>query len=318
MDIYLHIGSHRTATTTFQSYLTRNSTVLTAAGLSVWGPKRLRDGFFSGLLKRPQDITPDDQRRAHRSLGRIGVELTLAERQGLRAVLLSEENIMGSVRNNLRQQVLYPDLDFRLDRLRPAFQGRVRRVGIGIRSYDSYWASALAFAVARGHRCPTEEVLDRLVTQPRRWRHVIEEVAAVLGGAEIIVWPFEAIAGRPERQLASLAGPQMPLPTAGARDWCNASPRVDDLRRLAATQGQAPELLPRGEGRWQPFDEAQQLAMRAQYAQDLAWLRDGADGLATLVEDRMKHLRFGDTREHAAPGQMRRGHGHDRQERGVV
>lgn len=318
MDIYLHIGAHRTATTTFQKYLMRNSKVLASTGLAVWGPKRLRDGFFSGLVKRPQDITEDDQRRAHRSFGRISVELTLAERDGMQGLLISEENMIGSVRNNLREQRLYPDVAARLNRLRPAFGDKVRRVAVGIRSYDSYWASSLAFAVARGHRCPTTDMLDRLVTQPRRWRQVIQDVAATFDPAEIIVWPFEAVAGRPERKLERLAGPQRLLPAGGARDWCNASARAEELRDMATMQGQPGHLLPRGEGRWQPFDEAQKLAMRAQYAQDLAWLRDGADGMATLVEDRMTEVHSGEARKHAPLGQMRRGQRHDRQERGVV
>ncbi len=62
-----------------------------------------------------------------------------------------------------------------------------------------------------------------------------------------------------------------------------------------------------GEGRWHPFDSAQTAALREAYADDLLWLRAGADGLATLIEENGP----GQAGEHPPAGQTTRGHAND-------
>ena len=50
MDIILHLGAHRTATTSFQHYLRANAAGLGAAGIGVWGPETTRDGLLAGVI----------------------------------------------------------------------------------------------------------------------------------------------------------------------------------------------------------------------------------------------------------------------------
>jgi len=61
MDVILHIGAHRTATTTFQKYMRSRSAEFAARGVAFWGPLRTRRGLFAGLLPEPgrnQSIRP--------------------------------------------------------------------------------------------------------------------------------------------------------------------------------------------------------------------------------------------------------------------
>ena len=287
MEIDLHIGAHRAASTTLQVFLDRNSAVLHQSGVGVWTPARTRKGLFSGLFERPEDVTDDIERRGRRSCGLIAVELERARLAGCRQVVISDENMIGSTRNNLRQKQLYPLLAERLVRFRPAFDGKLRRIGLAVRSYDTFWASCLAFGLTQGFRIPLMADLGYYITQPRRWRDVIRDVATAFPGVEILVWPFERLAGQPDAQLSVLTGGLMPvLPLAGARDWNNASPRIDKLHTLLSLrrEGNHGRSLTNHTGRWMPFDEAQRMALRAQYSVDLDWLRRGADGLAKLVE----------------------------------
>ena len=287
MEINLHLGAHRTASTTLQQFLDRNTAALRQSGIEVWTPARTRKGLFSGLFERPEDVTLEMERRGNRSLGLIAIEMERARRAGCSSLLISDENMIGSTRNNLRQQQLYPLLTERLVRLRPAFDGKLRRIGISIRSYDTFWASCLAFGIVQGFRMPLMADLDRYITQPRRWRHVIANVAAAFPGVEILVWPFERFAGQPDQQLSFLTGARKSaVSLIGARDWNNPSPRADSLRQILALRGDADPGQPLTDqtGRWMPFSDAQLLALRAQYNADLDWLRCGADGLAQLVE----------------------------------
>ena len=291
MDINLHLGAHRTATTTLQQFLDRNTAVLRQSGVDVWTPGRTRRGLFSGLFERPEDVTLAIERRGNRSIGLILIELERARRAGCSSLLISEENMIGSTRNNLRQQQLYPLLKDRLVRLRPAVNGKLRRIGLSIRSYDTFWASCLAFGIVQGFQMPLMADLDRYTTQPRRWRHVIGDVAAAFPGVEILVWPFERFASQPDAQLSFLTGGRTSvLSLTGSRDWNNPSPRGESLRNILLQRGEGDlghdlaRALTDHTGRWMPFDDAQVMALRAQYSADLDWLRRGADGLAQLVE----------------------------------
>ncbi|NIY98686.1 hypothetical protein HC022_21390, partial [Salipiger sp. HF18] len=66
MDIILHLGAHRAASTSFQTYLRGADAQLAGQGIGVWGLWRTRKGLFHGLMEpgaRPGD--------AQRAAGRV-------------------------------------------------------------------------------------------------------------------------------------------------------------------------------------------------------------------------------------------------------
>ena len=309
MDVILHLGAHRTGTTTFQAYLRRNRRALADLRIAVWEPDLLRNGFTTGLTGPDRPATPAQMRRAERSVGLIRLETERLRRAGADRLLVSEENMIGSVRDNLARTALYPEVIPRLARFSPAFAARCSRVVIGIRSYDRFWASALAYALPNGVRLPDRARLDRLVTQPRRWKQVITDIAATFPGAECMVVPFEAVAGQPEVQLAAMLGEPVPR-LADARRWLHPSPSRDMLRQVLRDRGErdAAQRIPGGGGPWQPFAPEHVAAMQAQYAGDLDWLRAGADGCATLMTETGT-----DAGQNLPPRPGNKGRDHDRQ-----
>lgn len=287
MDVILHLGAHRCGTTTFQQLLQRNCAVLREAGLDSWTPDRTRAGLMAGLIQRPEDLTPQIEARARRSSGIVRIEVERIAKSGRRKLLISEENLIGAVRNNLREALLYPKLNVRLSRLGPALSDHVTTIGLSIRSYDAFWSSSLAFGVAQGHGVPGPGKLDKLVAQPRRWRDVVGDITDAFPKAQIVVWPFERIGSQPEAQLAVLSGGiQLGHALTGSRDWHNPSPRLEKLRRILLMRGEAEAAarLPSGDGRWTPFSDDQRAVLRKNYSEDLAWFQSGANGLARFVE----------------------------------
>ena len=315
VDVILHIGAHRTGTTTLQTYLTLNRDNLNEIGVEFWGPRRTRTGLFSGLVKKPSDITHDAVLRGKRASGVIQIEMDRLEGAGVRSLIVSEENMIGAMTNNVSATRLYPDARARLDRFSDAFGFRCKRVSLSIRSYDKYWASVLAYLVARGRPVPDAGLMDHLVTQPRRWRDVIHEVSSVFPAAELVVWPFERFVGQPDQQLAMINGGKAPATMRRRRDWHNASPTCAELRQVFLDRGNtaAADQLPDDGSRWQPFNESHIAAFQAQYDEDIGWLRGGADGLATYVENSDS----GPAGIHLRPAEAERGHSNDQQERGV-
>lgn len=287
MDVVLHIGAHRCASTTLQQFLQRNEMSLSRAGVEAWTPDRTRTGLFAGLLQRPTDKPAQAEQRAKRSSGVIRIEADRLERSGTRTLVVTEENLIGAVRDNLRAGGLYTSATGRLEALLPALGDKVTRVALCIRSYDSYWASCVSYGVAQGHRVPSADKLAKIVANPRRWRHLVADVAHVFPDAEIVVWPFERFSGQPETQLAIMTrGVHLPASLRGARDWQNPSPRLEKLRRILKLRGdgEMAARLPEGDGRWTPFDAIQSATLRNAYREDLAWFAAGAGGMARWIE----------------------------------
>lgn len=276
MEIILHAGAHRTASTTFQAYLAGNAAQLAGHGIGVWGPTRTRRGLLAGVNGGPG---------AARARGRIALNLEAARRDGVRWLIVSDENMLGAPRANLREATLYRDAGARIARHVAAFGCRPRRIALSIRAQAPYWESCLAFAVMRGHRLPDAALLDRLVTQPRGWRAVITDIAAAAGGAEVLVLPHETYAGLPETRLWHMAGHAVLPPLTHAREWLHRRPDLPALRGALRDRGADPARLPGGQGSWRLFDDSQRAALEAAYRQDLDWLRAGADGLARLVQE---------------------------------
>ncbi len=287
MDVILHVGAHRTGTTTLQRFLKANSEHLAGEQIGFWGPDKTRDGLFSGLIKAPNRITDDDLRRGKRATGLIKIELERASQSGLHSVIISEENMIGSMENNINTRRLYSQTRARLERFQDGFGFQCARILLTTRSYDRYWASVLGYYIKAGHGLPSATVIDALAEQPVRWSRVIRDIAAAFPEAEIIVSPFEAMIGLPEHQLASLTGYTVPGPFQAGREWHNAGPDRAQLVRLLEDQGNGAADIARiggGPGPWQPFNPAQVAVMRAAYGQDLAWLRAGADGMAIYID----------------------------------
>lgn len=283
MDILLHLGAHRTASTSFQYYLRRNAARLEANGTAVWGPQVTRKGLLTGALPVPGLMSAAEQFK--RARGRVSLALAKAEGTGARRVVIADENLIGAPRRNLRDMRLYPGAGERMARYHGVFGGRLRRVVFSIRSQDAYWNSSLAFSVARGGYVPGAVERAHIAGNTRGWRDVITDIACALPGVEIIVAPYEAFGGLPEHKLALLLGDEVgEMPRGHAREWLNPSPDLPALRAALQARGADVRQLPEGEGSWQVFSDAERAALREAYDDDLFWLRAGADGLATLTE----------------------------------
>lgn len=274
MRVILHIGAHRCATTSFQQYLKMNGERLRSQGVECWGPARTRTGLFATLHPGPRAATGRDLQR--RAMGRIRLACRDAALRGIGHLIISDENICGTMGDNLHRSSLYPAIGERLARYAAAFDGFLSDVILSVRGQEGYWSSVLAYRAGRGGPLPRHGHLKRLARDGRGWRDVVTDAACALGDVQLNVLPFERFAGQPEQQLAAITG--LPAPLAHARHRRNAAPRLTDLRNHPDAQ-----RLPQGEGRWNPFDTGLQQVLRRRYAEDMGWLAAGADGLARLT-----------------------------------
>lgn len=286
MEVVLHIGAHRTASTSFQAYMRANAAELGTQGVGFWGPHRTRDGLFAGII--PANGSPRLARQARMARGRIALALERARLQGLQSLVISDENVIGAPRRNLKDTVLYRGAGERLARHVAAFGGQLTRIALSIRDFDSYWASAFAYAINRGHPLPSPQLLDTISQQTRGWRDVITDLANAAPGVEIIVMPHETYAGMPDRRLALMVGRPITVPARDCRLWLNRAPDLARLRDTLMLRGEDPDLLGLDTGRYHPFDPAQTARLRELYQDDLFWLQAGADGMASLMIEKAR------------------------------
>ena len=288
MKTILHIGAHRTGTTSFQSYMRRHAAPLAADGIGFWGPTRTRKGLFAGIQPAPGI----GRQAAQRARGRILLQLDKAQKRGVQVLVISDENMMGSSRLNLRSQSLYPDVGERLARYIAAFDNRIDVVALSVRSLDHFWTSTVSYGVSRGHEVPTLEQRAFIAEHQRSWRDVVADVSCAAPCATVKVLPFERFVARADRYLAVSADCDTPV-DADPR-WKNRSPSASELRDCLTERGSDASAVPKGDGRWVPFSFEENAALREAYCEDMQWLVAGADGRAILKEDR-DHISAGQT-----------------------
>ncbi len=248
MEVILHCGAHRCATTSFQNYLCANAETLKQQGVIYWSPERTKALGLNSLDK----MTPEAQSALQR-------ELDDCARTGVRQLVVSQENFVGSMQRNLGYASLYPGVAERGKVLARAFGGRVTRLALNIRAQDTYWTSVAAYLLRKGSDPVQPERLARIANSKRSWRDVVTELGDAFPGVPLLVLPYEDFAGCQRAQLEALTGRPAPENKDGT-----------------ALNG-APDPAPHG------LNAMQAMKLWGDYADDLAWLATGADGLAHLI-----------------------------------
>ncbi|MGB7316454.1 MAG: hypothetical protein WBC85_00640 [Planktotalea sp.] len=282
MDVILHIGAHRTASTSFQTYVRQNRRSLAGQAIGFWGPARLRKGLFHGVIPNP--LLGQGDIAFARAQGRIGLHLDRSGACGISQLIVSDENMLGTMRQNIATRQLYPCAGERVARHIAAFRGAVKMIHISMRDLGSYWPSALSFCIPRGVMVPTPERSNALAEQRRDWRDVITDVAIAAPDVPIFVSTYEQFGSRPHQLMSYLIG--RPAPALGNQVWRNRRPAASELLRQPLSMREQAILTAKiYNDRWEPFSPSQCAALQERYADDLFWLRSGSDGLATFLED---------------------------------
>ncbi len=279
-DIVLHLGAHRTASTALQQALHRQRAALSAAGVGYWGPAALRGGKFPKLYKKLGNARPDAEGQqeyaqiiaTNRKI--LHQRLAYQRQLGHQKLIVSDENLLGDMGQNARLGTLYDSAPNRLALLAGVFGDGCQRVVLCIRSYEAYWRSLLVFCIGDGMGAPDARHRARLAAQPRRWRHIVLELRTAFPTAQIEVLDFGAWAGQ-TTALIALLGETSVAPTGAATQKINASPSRNTLYRLLLARGDADSAQKIGNvsGVYQPFSSGEIAQMQADYAADLAWLK---------------------------------------------
>ncbi|MCK7613978.1 hypothetical protein [Roseibium sediminicola] len=214
-EIFVHVGIHRTGTSTLQKYLLATRDAPEAKGLDVVMPQiagqrdmpNHRDGIrdyikiHARLNRKPWFLKPFYRRQLN------GIFQEYVDLVSPRApvLVLSEENILGQAFFPERPGLLYPDAERNLLAIRTLTGANLKRVFLAVRSYPDF---LLSYEIMREAYFGRGIGLDNLSAwaagRLRGWKDIVEIMARVFPETDIEIWPYGGI--RIEQEFTRLTG----------------------------------------------------------------------------------------------------------------
>ncbi len=276
MDLTLHLGAHRTGSTAIEKTLLASRDALRGAGVAIWPNEKLRQiKSFGGV---------GDGRNGPAARQRFCA--TWDEVRQTRLVIC-EENMLGTMQDNIEKAAFYPDVAVRMARYREFLPAAVSRIGIGIREYAGFWTSCYAYVLGRMALPPLRAVGGR------GWCDLIGELRGVFPKAEIVVWTLEDV----KADLAGVAGRLAGVPFGGllpVTRTVNAAPDAAYIPAMLALRARQPmmtEDVLRAElaamakvAGFSIFNGSEHNALAERYAKDVAALTAGFAGVRMVGE----------------------------------
>lgn len=290
-NLVLHLGAHRTGTTSIQHALDQNSDSLSQEGTICLTPPGIGERN-ENTVRQITDALPTLGTKfgylLHWALAarqkNLLEQLMIDRSQGkpFSSVIVSEENFLGNAFALVsKSDLFYPNLANRLRGLKCIFGSRISRIHICIRSYETFLPSYYAMRAMFGERRDFESIKARWMKLEGGWPSVIERIAEHLPNAQLRVTTFES--ATPEETFWEILGSRR---LRGRLSWSaevrNEAPTCEAIQaamRLKKTTNFDPDeiayqyhIYRHGE-RFDPLSRDEKLLLSDRYASDLEALR---------------------------------------------
>lgn len=188
MQLFLHVGAHKTATTHLQSRLTEARPRLWPRRIACICPQQTRAGQvqLSTLTQFPGRFPKIEASWRKR--------LDLIEAQGVTRCVISEENFTGEIHRHLlvgRDGAAYPQAVARLEALLHILGRKPDQIFLGVREPASFITSAFGMWMRAGQGVLIDHFLGGADPCQIRWADLGRRLRALPGRPELTVWRFE-------------------------------------------------------------------------------------------------------------------------------
>lgn len=178
-QVILHLGAHKTATTSIQMALDAERADLRARGTALLLPRDLRQPA-TGPHRRRDRATELEQQLCD----------AVAD-DAIHRLILSEENLTGSSGHNLARKSLYPSVTRRLGKLPRTLNHPNVTVLFALRDYGPYLSSSATTAIRRGKVFDTVALRTAFLLMHRHWLDVVQDIQAVFPSSNLRLWRYE-------------------------------------------------------------------------------------------------------------------------------
>jgi len=188
--LHLHLGVHKTGSTFLQKTFLHNSKQLGSADLA-----------YLPLAEMRRDVTSRLLRASRRGFGREGNYLSAcrdvlaAAMDGRRSILLSDENLLGSLYIFSKRIGAYPRAARNVDLIAKLFDPGMKLViYMGLRDYSQWLESAYLQILKRRQLLSFESFIGGISLGSISWPSLVGRISARVPGATIVLWRYEAFA----------------------------------------------------------------------------------------------------------------------------
>lgn len=209
--VTLHLGAHRTGTTALQRMLLSRPRLLAGKGIRVWGPQTLRDADWAALFAKA----------------------------GADRVVLSDENLIGTMFGNFADAGLYPRAAARMLDLAARLPVAPAEIVVGIRDYADYWASAYTHLAVNQKMPPFNPFMLAKECETAGWTRMLQDIRAAFPATRLRVWCYSADPAAVPGVCAAILGPQLAQRLPAPAPRTNASLSATALAKFAAVADQA-------------------------------------------------------------------------------
>ncbi len=181
-------------------------------GVAVWPPSRMRriEGFNAATHHVDADVEPLNTASAvalDALASRIALGVAKERDRGIRTLIMSEENFLGGMPQNLGTGGFYANAAQRLECYDTLLPLSPSRVALAVRDYGSVWESAYNFLPPdRFEKLDLETVRSGLLNDKRGWPEVVEDARAVWPDATFVMWQQEKLNKDARAVCAQLMG----------------------------------------------------------------------------------------------------------------
>ncbi len=276
--LYVHLGAHRTGTSSFQMMLAENADALRSAGYDLGYPGR--DDIPGGDLglRLPSPRNADQWRK--RFVPPVRDELRRVARPDSLAIVLSEENIPGRMIHFSAGQ-FYPAAEERFQVLAHAADAPILRAVLVVRDYAELFISAWRKRAEDNHSDPFDGDRRNMLGMDRGWPQIARLIQTHLRVQELVVVEY-ARRGRsvdllglliPETRALGLVEPERRMNFSATDAALEALQEIyargETLERAAWQQIIERHRHDRASRGLSEFSKRQTRILRGKYAEDL-------------------------------------------------
>lgn len=188
--LHLHLGVHKTGSTFLQKTFLNNSDQLESADLA-----------YLPLAEMRRDVTSRILQASRLNVGTEGSCLSAcrdalaAAMDGRRSILLSDENLLGSLYKFSRRIGAYPRAARNVGVLAKLLDPAMKIViYMGLRDYPQWLETAYLQILKRRRLLSFESFIGGVSLESISWPSLVGRISARVPGATIVLWSYEAFA----------------------------------------------------------------------------------------------------------------------------